>query len=331
MRVPSTKIVGLVAACWMLLASLASAVVIVNPDQSENNNQTTAPMPSDSAYSYAAGVPFNNVGTLSWENASATYLGNGWAILCAHESPQINMNEKVTFNGTQYGISQVMPIPNIDLDLIQLSSSPSLPSVLIPSLGQMPANYPVTPTEVVMIGNGYSLTTDPNMSGSPPYAYSDDFGDNYTRYPLTDSNVIRWGTNQIDSGGFMSYTPNGFGSEQVFTTTFSAWNTPSAADQEAQATTGDSGGAVFSQIGGAWYLMGIMEGVYEAGPSGYVYFDLTNNSTVTYNIELASYRGSIVSITGVPEPSGLVLAGIGIGMALVAARRVRRRRVCPQS
>ena len=72
----------------MLLSSLASAVVIINLDLSENNNQTTAPMPSDAAYSYATGVPFANVGTTGWESASATYLGNGWAILCGHSEPE---------------------------------------------------------------------------------------------------------------------------------------------------------------------------------------------------------------------------------------------------
>ena len=279
-------------------------------------------MPSDAAYSYASGVPFTNVGTTNWENASATYLGNGWAILCGHENP--SMGDTVTFNNTQYTINQT-PTPlqnsqsvNINLDLIHLSSSPSLPSVLIPSLGQMPANYPVNPTEVVMIGNGQSLALTNNATNDTQpgtyYAVGDPF-DPYPGFPLSGSSEIRWGTNQINAGGFTTYTPNGFGSANIFTTTFSNSPAPSAADQEAQATSGDSGGAVFSEIGGAWYLMGIMEASVGPAPGGFVYFDPYADSTQTYNIELASYRGSIVSITGVPEPSGLVLAGIGIGGA----------------
>ena len=85
---------------------------------------------------------------------------------------------------------------------------------------------------------------------------------------------------------------------------------------------------MFSLIGRAWYLIGIMDEVSPIAPGGEVFL---STGMQTYNAELSSYRGQIVSIAGVPEPSGLVLAGIGIGTALVAARRVRRRRACPPS
>ena len=45
----------------------------------------------------------------------------------------------------------------------------------------------------------------------------------------------------------------------TFTTTF-GMSSPSATNQEAQATSGDSGGGVFEQIGGTWYLVGLIDG-----------------------------------------------------------------------
>ena len=70
-----------------------------------------------------------------------------------------------------------------------------------------------------------------------------------------------------------------------------------------------------------------MDEVSPIAPGGEVFL---STGMQTYNAELSSYRGQIVSIAGVPEPSGLVLAGIGIGTALVATRRFAAAGLAPR-
>jgi hypothetical protein len=153
---------------------------------------------------------------------------------------------------------------------------------------------------------------------------------NYTGYNIYgSSNVPRWGTNVIDNWSVsntlqnLSGTPSG-PFEYGFTTTFG--NTPTASNQEAQATLGDSGGGVFEQIGGQWYLAGLMDGITNvpvgSGPSDYqnnVFF-----GEQTYITDLG-YYGAIIAAA--PEPSSFVLGGLGLGLLLAAAaRRARQRR-----
>jgi hypothetical protein len=115
-----------------------------------------------------------------------------------------------------------------------------------------------------------------------------------------------------------------------FTTTFN--QTPTAANQEAQGTPGDSGGGVFEQIGNSWYLVGLIDALANvptgSGPSDYennVYF-----GEQTFMADLAYYGATITALT--PEPSSFVLAGLGLGSVLAIGwrARCRRRSACPQ-
>ena len=127
----------------------------------------------------------------------------------------------------------------------------------------------------------------------------------------------------------LSDTPSG-PFEYGFTTTFNS--NPTAANQEAQATPGDSGGGVFEQIGNSWYLVGLIDGLANvpmgAGPSDYennVWF-----GEQSFMADLAYYGPTITALT--PEPSSFVLAGLGLGgvLAIGWRARCRRRSACRQ-
>ena len=198
-----------------------------------------------------------------------------------------------------------------------------------------PSQAPVNGTSpaVTLIGSGMDLgTEDPTLitSGHDTPAYN--LNTSQTEDP-------RWGTNVIDSSGIVRRPPSvsvpdplNDGMTELttsqyaytFTTTFGT--TPSANDQEAQASPGDSGGGVFDQVGGTWYLVGMMDEITN-GPllgnySSYAYLD--EKSEI---IDLAYYQLIIeAGMVAVPEPSGLVLAGLGAGIALAAALRAGARR-----
>ena len=301
----------------------ALAVVAINTDQTANNGQTTDP---------GTGVPYDNVGMRGSSGASVVYLGNQWALTAAHVTvipgnPAYDYVQlwNPSINGYQdYTVDSTKAITNsdssaTDLKLIHLTTAPDLPSINIAPTP--PPFNPATPTPVVMIGNGQNLGTQQS------YTYDDLV---YTGYNLTgDSNVPRWGTNVIDNWSAsnqlynLSDTPSGpfmYG----FTTTFNS--DPTAANQEAQATPGDSGGGVFEQIGSSWYLVGLIDGLANV-PMGAGSSDYENNvwfGEQSFMADLAYYGPTITALT--PEPSSFVLAGLGLGSVLAIGWRARRRR-----
>ncbi len=102
-------------------------------------------------------------------------------------------------------------------------------------------------------------------------------------------------------------------------------------NQEAQATSGDSGGAAFEQIGGNWYLVGLIDGFGECAARKPI--EPTTSNNVWFNeqsvmADLAPYQSTIAAI--VPEPSGLVLGGVGAAVALLAGLRARREAAAPE-
>ncbi len=336
-----------------ILASRASAVVIINTDGSANNGQTSAT---------GTTAPYANVGLRANGGATVVYLGNDWAITANHaivnpvgtvindapygnitvpNTPEstitdpgnntIAIDNYVTLNGQQITIDQAVQVLNsngspTDMKLVHLTSDPGLPAVQIAGVA------PSDNQSVVMIGAGNDLGTQ--------QGYTID-SQSYTGYPLLSSEgVPRWGTNAIDPGSVSnslndlgeSFTVNNVQKEAyeyTFTTTFA--NSPSVSNQEAQATSGDSGGGVFEQIAGTWYLVGLIDGLttvpYGSGPNDYNYNVYFGEQSVMADV--APYQSVIAAV--VPEPSGLVLGAIGAGMALLAALRARRRQIAVEA
>ena len=114
-----------------------------------------------------------------------------------------------------------------------------------------------------------------------------------------------WGTNNREGAGNAALGGS---------TTFSISTDYDLVSGEAQGTGGDSGGALFFQSSGTWYLGGVMSSI-------------TTISGVSYTIssDIATYRGQIGTFTGtaIPEPATV---GLIFGLAVLGLAVWRRRR-----
>jgi hypothetical protein len=264
---------------------------------------------------------FANVGSLN--GASAVYLGDGWVLSANHVASSLPAS--ATFGGVSYatqpGTFQRLTNPAYsptlsiftDIVVFRLSAPLGLPDVDISTA------TPTVGSQVMMIGNGRTQLASPtywNRTEIP--------GDNNdtwveTTQPLSNiagfqtnaTHEVRWGENLVDDNGF---TVNiGQGDVISFSTQFDA----AALTHEAQAVTGDSGGAVFSFNGSTWELSGMMFAVssYETQPGG--------SNTAVFGVQtaiadLSYYRTEILSI--IPEPATGALGLLG-GLMFLRRRR----------
>jgi hypothetical protein len=137
---------------------------------------------------------------------------------------------------------------------------------------------------------------------------------NAAGFKTTSTRVPRWGENNVsDASEFINY---GAGNVQMYVTTFNG----GARTHEAQAVNGDSGGAVFLNDGGNWYLSGMMltVSIFENQPSG-TYTAVLGNET--YSADLSYYSDEILTITGIPETASSSLAILSIAGICLKRRR----------
>jgi len=106
---------------------------------------------------------------------------------------------------------------------------------------------------------------------------------------------------------------------------FNTLGSRDATELEYHVAIGDSGGGVFLQENGTWYLAGVNS--FAISQRGY----LGSGNTLTFGYgavsgftRISSFRDFIQSATGVPEPSSLGLL-ISIAMGYPAGRWVRRK------
>jgi hypothetical protein len=265
---------------------------------------------------------FDNVGSIG--GASGIYLGNRWVVTAAHVAGSLPAS--ATFGGTTYateaGTFHRINNPTgsglstlTDIVLFRLGTDPGLPSLSIAS------GTPTVGDAVTMIGDGrvqeasptywqVTSVTGPNNDVWAELAYPDP-NINAAGFKTTATREVRWGKNNIDSvNETISY---GAGDVRAFITTFNNGALP----QEAQAVSGDSGGAVLFQVGSDWVLTGMMVavGTFDNQPSGAasaVLGDITASADLTY------YRDQILQI--IPEPSIPSLFLIG-SIGLISLRR----------
>ena len=285
---------------FLVLGPTADAVVVAS-----GGLNNTAP----------AGQPyFANVGP------GGIYLGDGWVLTAAHVAGSLPATASfgglsyATEPGSFYRLQNNPPLTTLtDIVLFRLSSPPALPGMEISS------TTPTVGSEVMMIGNG--RTQEGALTHWDRTVISGNDNDTWVEGPAISSNIsgwettgtqeVRWGTNRVHNVGLVVTLPAG--NVVAFSTQFDK----AGLAEEAQAVSGDSGGAVLSQNGSQWELSGMMVAVstYEMQPGG--------AATAVFGVQtaiadLSYYRGQIYSI--IPEPS---VAGLWLLGAVAGLRRRR--------
>ena len=277
---------------------------------------------------------FYNVGSTG--GASIIYLGNRWALTASHVfinpgTPLFYSSQAQVYLPYQVANAVTSSVfGSADLKLIDLATDPGLPSLTIGT--SQPTGGPV-----VMVGNGRPQS-DPNQpiqeywnvstpaSGTSwswtsisapkppvtpiPASYWTSNSDppipqgTYQASTITydGGQAIRWGQNQVT--GTMTVTDQNGHSTAGYYTTF---NDPTYAPgptalggNEAQASVGDSGGAVFYKNGSSWTLTGAMIGVYtfsshpdSANPAN---SSMAVFGELTAVADLTNYRSAILNV-----------------------------------
>ena len=317
----AVRLVGAAALCGICISNPARAVILSSGNGNLDGTSLTA-----------AGGPgglsepgWGNVGRSSTGNASVTYLDDRWVLTAGH----VSISTTVSFGGTSYtvegGTTTFLHNPDnslTDLKLFRITSDPGLPAITAQLLSSL------TPTgRQIMIGNGLSigsqhfwhddLTTDPWPNDATPGTVD---ADDYSGFDVGTPRKIRWGENDVAATGLVVTTVSVV---HAFATLFddAAYTGTTPLASEAQASSGDSGGAVFGFVGGEWKLTGIILAVnnpLDRQPSSTAVF-----GDVTFIADLSVYRDEILTI--VPEPGGLAAAAIGavlLGLwGLIAASR----------
>ena len=293
-----------------LFAACLSAEAVVVTSGGPNN---TAP----------GGQPFfNNVGSIG--SASAIYLRDGWVLSANHVADVLPA--AVNFGGVNYATlagsfhrlenpTYTRPLTSLtDIVVFRLSSLLDLPGVDISTA------TPAVGSQVMMIGNGRTqagpltfwnrnVITGP---GNDTWDVTSLAQANAAGYQTTGTHEVRWGENLVNAGNFA--VSAGHGDVISYSTQFNF----TGLTHEAQAVSGDSGGAVFSYNGSSWELSGMMHavGFFENQPGG--------TDTAVFGMETAiadfsAYRSQIIAI--VPEPSHAVPLGILGSLVLLFRRR----------
>ena len=272
-----TSVAMLAMLMFATVCRTVQAVILADGDGMGN---TTAP---------ADDPGWANVG--HYGDFTATYLGNGWAIAADHVplAPQIVFGQRavpvvvgseVTLSNPpveslsadakalldKNGISQSTELT--DLRLIRLAEEPGLPALTISA---QPPPFLDEMADVILIGYGRDRESDLSSwyvddLGGGQFDWvevtspADDGGGHDYRvdgYKYVETQTKRWGTNTIIADGL------GKGEDyDVFSLLTQFRSDPAiAAEFESQATTGDSGGAVFYRSQDGWQLAGILYAV----------------------------------------------------------------------
>ena len=228
---------------------------------------------------------------------SGTYLGDGWVITANHVGPG-----DFTLDGTPY--------PWIQGSEVRLRTNGSTLSDLVmfavwPHPPLAPLTIRTSPPPIgellVMIGCGRDRGADTTWASLSGWDWA----------PTSSK---RWGTNFVEelTTGLILGTVS-------FYTSFD----PHPVFPEAQATAGDSGGAVFTLGATSTELAGI---IYAVGPTPGQPPNTALFTNLTFIARLDFYLDEINDVIAMPEPTRALPWGIGL-LALLARRRRRSRAV----
>lgn len=291
--------IEMVAICLLLFLCISDGqALIINDEPTETSNPPKYSQPPEDDFGWGY------VGRSG--GGSAVYLGYGW-VLGAHHVGAASL----VIQGTTYQRDTTVPVVRLDnpgggaqadLIMFKLLTHPELPPL------QIAASSPEIGTNVAMAGRGYTRASELKRVKSPPQPL--DGYDWSTANPLT----MTWGTNTISVvGDTFSDVPERF--THVFRTRFDD------VVGNAQSTQGDSGGAVFSNDAGNWYLSGIMIAASWYEYDGKKASVFGNESVIA---DLSVYRQQIV--TTIPEPATMLFMLCGVILFTFRRRVILRMR-----
>jgi len=243
-------------ALWQLGPTNLYSIVVANSQSNTN------PPPD--------GAPWSNVGSVN--GASGIYLGSSWMLTAAHVGAAGATLDGAffPFDGRFYQLTNSNG-SGTDMILFHLGTMPPLSGVTLA------VSTPAATSQVDMIGFGHIAGSTQTTIGA------------YTGFTWSLGNFKAWGNNKVNTGGVMTINA-GAGDISVFMMDFSANGQTS---NEAQASSGDSGGGVFHLNGAQWELAGMVDaiGTLQNQPaSTSVYGDQT------YCGDIATYRRQILSL-----------------------------------
>ena len=276
---------------WLgaIAVSPAGAVII---DSGDGSGNTSAPSPDPG---------WAHLGRAVGPNLTVVYLGDGAILTANHVGIQ-----DVDLGGVIY---TAVPGSNVrisngdgsfaDLLLFEVFPHPPLPSL------DIVAATPAMGTPIIAAGRGRDRGAA--TSWNPPGP-----GGSIDGYLWDPTSTLRWGTNHLE----VFPTERVLGTEAMGSE-FDEF--PVASPHEAQAATGDSGGAAFVDNGGNWELAGLLFAIaeFENQPA-----DTSLYGQITYFADLAFYKAEIENLVMMPEPRGALGWG---GLAVCALAALRRR------
>lgn len=257
-----------------LIAILTDATALIIYDAASTDNSKNVIDPLNSATyptSPAVGAPWQHVVRYGVNNASAVYIGNGYILTARHV---VTSNTGLLIQGVPYARdASFEPLPItipgspailVDMQVQKISGDPGLP--VLPMALRSASDLSVNS---VLIGCGKG-------KGSVIPGQGWNWGDDTTR-------AFRWGTNTTAASAEpLTYT---VGPNAMNFTGLSAFFNFDHGKNEAIATNGDSGGALF-QFYSAWTLSGLTVTVSTLNSSSY---GLNQNSDRTIFVRLREY------------------------------------------
>jgi hypothetical protein len=235
---------------------------------------------------------------------SAIHLGNGYMLTANH----VGMQPYVTFDGSTYYERDLSYIPtqvaaNVDMKIFKLTAEPTVGAV---NLYDGSSEQISDATQV-----GWGLGRDTTV---PVDSATVAWGDNSTI-------AKRWGLNVPRGLAMVNYQAGSY--TAMFTVLGSdAGNPAGLGDNEAAATTYDSGSALFQNLGGVWYLIGLTTAVETLGSSTFGNDQFNDpNGHRNYFVRVSAYHSEIVAL--IPEPSSCGLLAGGLFLLVICRRGAR--------
>mgnify|MGYP001170042750 CR=1 FL=1 len=267
------------------------------------------------------GVPFDSVGKIttadgSGISGSAIYLGGGYVLTAHHVTTNATFSH-VTFGSTVYqvdmtafsGSMSIQVEPGVDMKILKLTTAPDIAPVNL--LSAPIENFSEAAT-LVGWGNG----RDPSAA----------LGETVVPWGNTTTSAHRWGLNVPRFTETLSY--DSYSCVDLIITILGGpaptYDPPGVGDAEAALAVYDSGGGLFQEINGTWYLVGLavatdINGVSTFGDDQPF---VESQGDFNYFVRISSYYDSILAI--IPEPSTATLLGMTLFSAALVFGRGRR-------